>query len=115
MNCEIFIKNLINILSWPNQRLQDSDIQTNLIHVLTIRLTLDIQDVIKYFIDIKSEYKKIWNNIDQNISINERKIEKDISVMPQYMILYQYLASNNYLLIDELEWLDDALHEVLVS
>ena len=112
MDYEIFLDKLLELLSWPNSRLRNLNIRNQISRNLLVLYNTyipEIHNTIKYFITIRSSYKHLWNNgkpYREFIEINK---------MQEYMILYQYLACNNYLYLEELEWLDDAIHEVLLE
>lgn len=111
-----FIEKMLELMSYPIPRLKDS--QTRLAIQLEVQ-TKYLAELVDYFMKIKDEYKYNWN-IYQN---NHNTIEKgenyfnfnNISHFYEFQEFYDYMITNKIFNYDEAEWLEDAVHEILVE
>jgi hypothetical protein len=104
-----FIDKMLKCLSRISDRLQDP------LSRLQIQAEMQNQeafDLITYFIRLQPEYVYNWK------LINARKTVAsliDLTSLSQFQFLELYMASNQLLDEDEIVWLDDAIHDVLIS
>jgi hypothetical protein len=104
-----FINNILTALSIPFPRLEEP---LNQLHILTEMMNPKAFSLINYFLMLAPEYRYNWQLIIQ------REIETsylEIDKLPQFQILRSYMVSKGLLTEYEAEFLDDAIHEVLVN
>ena len=126
ITCNDFLVKLLNLLATQIVRLQDPLIK------LQIQIELnknDVFEIIQYFIDISGKYKEFWDHLNRNIklieitqynnsivSINNNDINTyQIQNSREFRYLHKYLLKNKIFNSEELEWLDDAIHDILVD
>jgi len=126
ITCNDFLVKLLNLLATQIVRLQDPLIK------LQIQIELnknDVFEIIQYFIDISGKYKEFWDHLNRNIklmeitqynnsivSINNNDINTyQIQNSREFRYLHEYLLKNKIFNSEELEWLDDAIHDILVD
>jgi len=126
ITCNEFLVKLLNLLATQIVRLQDPVIK------LQIQIELnknDVFEIIQYFIDISGKYKEFWDHLNRNIklmeitqynnsivSINNNDINTyQIQNSREFRYLHEYLLKNKIFNSEELEWLDDAIHDILVD
>ena len=126
ITCNEFLVKLLNLLATQIVRLQDPLIK------LQIQIELnknDVFEIIQYFIDISGKYKEFWDHLNRNIklmeitqynnsivSINNNDINTyQIQNSREFRYLHEYLLKNKIFNSEELEWLDDAIHDILVD
>lgn len=117
-----FIEIMLKSMSYPIIRLQNPQ------ECLAIQLNLHndyIYNLVNSIINLIPEYKYNWykmvyvnaNNIN-NISIINRRINlhnfRFIDKYYEFQELYDYIITNNIFTIEEADWLEDAIHEILV-
>ena len=103
-----FIDKMLVCLSLVIPRLEDPisrlQIQTEMQNDTAYRL-------ISYFTMLQPEYKYFWKQINAHQPVS---IRLDITSMNQYQELCDYLITWKLLTPDDIIWLDDAIHEVLI-
>ena len=126
ITCNDFLVKLLNLLATQIVRLQDPLIK------LQIQIELnknDVFEIIQYFIEISGKYKEFWDHLNRNIklmeitqynnsivSINNNDINTyQIQNSREFRYLHEYLLKNKIFNSEELEWLDDAIHDILVD
>jgi len=108
MLCNDFISKFLNIMSYPCKRLRDDYTK------LHIQLELNNQvifECIEYFISIQSEYQYKWQLAELNIS----RDTFDIINTNEYQKFYKFIDSKGLFTYNELEWIEDAIHDILTS
>ena len=108
MRVNVFIDKLLELMSNPIQRLEDSQER------LYIQLSLQndyIYNLINHFIKILPTYKYSWNLFQSQKIVSFTNID----TCYEYLALRDYLLTNNIFNNDEVLWLDDAIHEILVE
>jgi hypothetical protein len=105
-----FISQLLDKLSNISPRLEDSTIK--------LHIQIELQDeyamnLLNYFVMLQPEYKYHWILLKNN-NFRQQKI-LEIAKLVEFIDLQIYLISNNLLNKDEILWLDDAIHEVLID
>ena len=86
---------------------------------LAIQLELQnnyVSNLVKYFIMLMPEYKYNWKNLQHkghstSMYVNFKSIDKYM----EFYELHTYLLANNIFNLEEVEWLEDAIHEILVE
>jgi hypothetical protein len=104
-----FISNLLNTLGLAVPRIRDSMVKLHIQFELQNDLVFHL---LNYFIMLQPEYKYNWNLLENNISNDNYK---QISEMSQYLDLQMYLVSKQLLDSNEVIWLDDTIHQVLID
>lgn len=108
MLCNDFIVNFLNIMSFPCKRLRDD------ITKLQIQIVLNnpiIYNSIDYFLSIKAEYQRKWYLVEKNLSRDTYDINKTYG----YQQFYKFINKNMLFTNDELEWIEDAIHEIMTN
>jgi hypothetical protein len=93
-------------MSYPCNRLRDDYIK------LQIQIELNNQiifDCIDFFQSIQNEYQRKWRLVELNVSRDTYDIVKTRG----YQNFYKFITSKKLFTYNELEWVEDAIHEVL--
>lgn len=110
MLCNEFIDKFLYYMSLPNPRLQNDIIR---LHIQMELQDADLFSLIEELIMIIPEYKYCWKNVESRKIENNNIIQ--ISNMEQYRVFYNYISNKGLFSNDEIEWFDDAIHNVLIS
>ena len=108
MLCNDFISKFLNIMSFPCYRLRNDYTK------LQIQIELNnyiIFECIKYFLSIQSEYQLKWHLVELKLSKNTFDIVKT----NEYQKFYKFITNKGLFTSSELEWVEDAIHEVMTS
>ena len=108
MLCNDFIAKFLNIMSYPCTRLRDDYTK------LHIQIELNNQavfDCIDFFTSIQNEYQRKWHLVELNLSRDTYDIVRTV----RYQQFYKFITSKNLFTYNELEWVEDAIHEVMTS
>lgn len=108
MLCNDFIINFLNFMSYLCTRLQDDSIK---LHIQIELNNHQIFTYINFFQNIKNEYQYKWHQVELNVS----KDTYDIVKTKEYKGFYKFITDKKLFTNDELEWVEDAIHEVLIS
>ena len=95
-------------MSYPCKRLRDDYTK------LQIQIELNnhiIFECINYFLSIQSEYQYKWQLAELNIS----KDTIDIVNTNEYKKFYNFITNKQIFTYNELEWIEDAIHDVMTS
>jgi len=105
MTVNKFIDEILLQLSLVNPRLRCP--------ITRLQIQIEMQypylhSLFQYFIDIKSNYKEIWNS---------RTTTNKIQLVDLYAFtqIKDYMYRQKLLTLDEIEWLEDSIHEVLMD
>ena len=111
-----FIDKMLDLMSNPIMRLRDSQER------LTIQFQLQntyLAEIVNYFMEIRKEYKYNWDCIQANHNTMEKGENymnfNNISHFYEFQEFYDYMITNKIFNYDEAEWLEDAVHEILVE
>lgn len=100
-------------MSAPIPRLRNSQER------LTIQIELQnnyIFSLINYFMMLKPEYKYNWDMMQQRYSSHGDYAKfHNISKFSEFQEFHNYMITNNIFNFVEAEWLEDAIHEILVD
>lgn len=109
MAVNAFINAMLAKLSVPFPRLAEPVTQ---LHILTEMMSQKVFSLVHHILQLEPEYRRQWQLIDarQNTIINI-----ELAELPQFQELQRYMRKRGLLSQYELEWLDDAIHEVLTS
>lgn len=102
-----FIDKVLLKLSLVNIRLRCS---LTRLHIQIEMQSPYILSLIQDFIILQPEYQFIWNLNNKNYIP-----AYDLTNIPAFVQLKDYLTGQNLLSFDEAEWLDDAIHETLLD
>jgi len=108
MLCNDFISKFLNIMSYPCNRLRDDYTK------LQIQIELNnhvVFESINFFQSIQSEYQRKWHLVDLNMSRDTFDIVKTHG----YQQFYKFITNKSLFTYSELEWVEDAIHEVMTS
>ena len=124
MTCNKFLEKIIELLATQFMRLRDPITQIQIQIELN---TPEVFEIISYFITISGKYKSFWNNLNGHVNVLDFKNCSDsvikiydmnmyqITNSHQFNYLYKYLKENNILNKEELDWLHDAIHDILMD
>lgn len=108
-----FIDKMLVLMSHPINRLR------NPVERMTIQFNLQntyLYKIFEYFMQIKTEYKYNWYIFQCNENRNEKYLKfNNVSHYYEFQEFYDYMITNNVFNFDEAEWLEDAIHEILVE
>jgi hypothetical protein len=108
-----FIDKMLSLMSMPIPRLRNTQ------ECLAIQLELQnnyVSNLVKYFIMLMPEYKYNWENLQHKGHSTSTYVNfKSIDKYMEYNAFHTYLLANNIFNLDEVEWLEDAIHEILVE
>ena len=113
MLCNAFIAIILELMSNPIPRLRDP------LERLSIQIELQtdyIYRFVKYFIMIMPEYKYNWDILQ--IMENRGEIYNNFTSIEniyQFQEFRSYLLAQNIFNYEEIVWLEDAIHEILVE
>jgi uncharacterized membrane protein len=110
-----FIDKMLCLMAYPIPRLRNQQ------EKLSIQFEIQndyLYKIVMYFIQIQQEYKHNWvlyqNNHNQ-IQKTEKKKFKNINNFNEFQQFYEYMIKNKIFNYDEAEWIEDAIHEILVE
>ena len=110
-----FIEKMLDIMSAPIPRLRNS--QERLAIQIKLQNTY-VFNLLNYFMMLKPEYKYNWDMM-QSRTYNALQGDylrfNNISKFSEFQDFHNYLITNNIFNVEEAEWLDDAIHEILVD
>jgi len=114
MSFNDFISAMLNLLAQPIKRLR------NPLESLSIQIDLQnntIFRIIHYFIKIKPKYKYMWETqmLEQRDNYNKSNNFQSIDNYNEFKEFYSYMITNNIFSYEEAEWLEDAIHDILVD
>jgi hypothetical protein len=113
-----FIEKMLVLMSYPIPRLRNAQER------LAIQIELQnsyLFEIVEYFMMIKNEYKYNWDIFQNNgNNINKENGEKymdfkNISHHYEFQEFYDYMITNKVFSYDDAEWLEDAIHEILIE
>jgi hypothetical protein len=113
MLCNEFITKMLELMSNPIPRLRNPQ------ESLSIQIELQnnyVNNLIKYFIMLMPEYKYNWNILQTmenrgEIYNNFTSIENNY----EFQEFRLYLLAQNLFNYNEIDWIEDAIHEILVE
>jgi hypothetical protein len=108
-----FIDKMLDNMSAPIPRLR------NPLERLTIQFELQndyVFNFINYFMMLLPEYRYNWHIMQKNDSLNGDYLSfHNISNFSEFIEFHNYMVTHNIFNFDEAEWLEDAIHEILVE
>jgi hypothetical protein len=111
-----FIDKMLCLMAYPIPRLRNQQER------LSIQLEIQnnyLFNIVKYFIQIKLEYKYDWNlyqnNYNELLKNNKYTKFKNITHFNEFQEFYNYMITKNIFNYDEAEFIEDAIHEILVE
>jgi len=113
MLCNEFITKMLELMSNPIPRLRNPQ------ESLCIQIELQnyyVSNLIKYFIMLMPEYKYNWDILQ--IMENRGEIYNNFTSIEniyEFQEFRSYLLAQNIFNHDEVNWLEDAIHEILVE